>query len=81
MGKQMYLKYQFNKSGCNNIQAMREYLQDSEENSDELIEMLKSKPNLNVDTFTLILNEALKRVTETKVEEKLLQVKQRLVAF
>ena len=60
---------------------MKEYLQDSEENSDELIDMLKSMPNLNVDTFTLILNEALKRVNETKVEEKLLQVKQRLVAF
>ncbi len=60
---------------------MKEYLQDSEENSDELIDMLKSTPNLNVDTFTLILIEALKRVKETKVEEKLLQVKQRLVAF
>lgn len=60
---------------------MKEYLQGSEENSDELIDMLKSTPNLNVDTFTLILNEALKRVKETKVEEKLLQVKQRLVAF
>ncbi len=60
---------------------MKEYLQGSEEKSDELIDMLKSTPNLNVDTFTLILNEALKRVKETKVEEKLLQVKQRLVAF
>ena len=60
-GKQLYLKYQFSKSGCNDMKVMYEYLKDSNENGEELIEMLKSNSNIDIDIFELVLSEALIR--------------------
>jgi hypothetical protein len=61
LGKKLYLKYQFTKRGCSDLKTMQEYLKESTETSDELISMLKSTPNISVDTFEVVLNEAFKR--------------------
>ncbi len=37
LGKQLYLKYQFTKSGCNDLKTMLEYLRESDETAEELV--------------------------------------------
>ena len=43
------------------MKVMHEYLKDSNENGEELIEMLKSNSNIDIDVFELVLSEALIR--------------------
>lgn len=61
LGKKIYLKYHMKQQGYTDIKVVKEYLSVTDDNSRELVELLRTSNIEQIQVFQEILNAALSK--------------------